>query len=160
MGRNARRAKHSKRQPKLEKRYAVVGNLSGMTKSSARSHRGKAAFFCISLNPAIDTRLVLDNFAVGRVNRVREVHREPGGKAGHVAMALTALGTSPTWIGFSGGNTGAELLAGLQRLKIATRPVPCKQATRVNLEIQDAKGQVTEVLEPGGVITRSEWANF
>ena len=131
-----------------------------MSKSSARSRRGEAAFFCISLNPAIDTRLVLDNFAVGRVNRVREVHREPGGKAGHVAMALTALGAAPTWVGFSGGNTGAELLAGLERLKIATRPVPTKHSTRVNLEIQDAQGQVTEVLEPGGFITRSEWPNF
>jgi len=131
-----------------------------MSKPSVPSRGANAGFFCISLNPAIDTRLVLDNFAVGRVNRVREVHREPGGKAAHVAMALKALGAAPTWIGFSGGTTGTELLAGLKRLKITALHIPCNQATRVNLEIQETHGQVTEILEPGGIITRAEWSKF
>jgi 1-phosphofructokinase family hexose kinase len=131
-----------------------------MSKSTPRSRRAEGTLFCISLNPAIDTRLVIDNFAVGRVNRVREVHREPGGKGAHVAMALKALGASPVWIGFSGGVTGTELLTGLERLKIATRPVLSKKPTRVNLEIQDAHGQVTEILEPGGMIARKEWLHF
>jgi len=131
-----------------------------MSRSSEHSRRAEAGFFCISLNPAIDTRLVLDNFAVGRVNRVREVHREPGGKAAHVAMALRALSAAPTWMGFSGGATGNELLAGLKRLKIATRPVLSAQNTRVNLEVLDAHNQVTEILEPGGTIARAEWSTF
>lgn len=119
-----------------------------------------AVFFCVSLNPAIDTRLTLDGFQVGRVNRVSEVHRAPGGKAAHVAMALKALGANPTWIGFSGGASGNELIEGLRSLKIETVSVPTIHGTRVNLEIIDTRGGVTEILEPGGTIAQSEWSEF
>jgi 1-phosphofructokinase family hexose kinase len=119
-----------------------------------------AAFFCVSLNPAIDTRLILNGFLPGRVNRVREVYRTPGGKAAHVAMALKGLGAEPTWIGFSGGATGGALLAGLRELEIETMAVSTGQSSRVNLEILDTQGEVTEILEPGGTISPAEWSEF
>ena len=131
-----------------------------MNKPEADSHGHNAAFFCVSLNPAIDTRLVLDEFQVGRVNRAFEVHRTPGGKAAHVAMALQSLGANPKWIGFSGGATGKELVEGLRRLKIEAVSVPTVVDTRVNLEIIDTRGGVTEILEPGGMIAQSEWCEF
>src|SRR6266478_4832366 len=135
-------------------------NIPQMNKPVALSSDLPTAFFCVSLNPAIDTRLVLKGFLPGRVNRVEEVYRTPGGKAAHVAMALKGLGATPTWIGFSGGATGSELLAGLRRLGIETLPISTGQPTRVNLEIVDTRGEVTEVLEPGGTITQSEWSEF
>jgi 1-phosphofructokinase family hexose kinase len=75
-------------------------------------------------------------------------------------MALKGLGAIPTWIGFSGGATGNELLAGLRLLEIETTAVSTGQSSRVNLEILDTKGEVTEILEPGGTITQSEWSEF
>ena len=131
-----------------------------MNKPVALSSDVATAFFCVSLNPAIDTRLILKGFLPGRVNRVEEVYRTPGGKAAHVAMALKGLGAIPTWIGFSGGATGSELLAGLHRLGIETMPISTGQPTRVNLEILDTQGEVTEILEPGGTITQSEWSEI
>jgi 1-phosphofructokinase family hexose kinase len=131
-----------------------------MDKLPADSLGPPNAFFCVSLNPAIDTRLRFDEFVRGRVNRASSVQREPGGKAAHVAMALKALSAVPTWIGFAGGATGDELLAGLRSLDIDTLPVPVAQSTRVNLEILDSRGEVTEILEPGGVITECEWSEF
>ncbi len=131
-----------------------------MSKPEADSRGHTTAFFCVSLNPAIDTRLVLDEFCIGRVNRASEVHRTPGGKAAHVAMVLQALGANPTWIGFSGGATGNELLAGLRRLQIEAVGVPTVQDSRVNLEIVDARVGVTEILEPGGAVTQPEWREF
>jgi 1-phosphofructokinase family hexose kinase len=131
-----------------------------MNKPEADSRGQDASFFCVSLNPAIDTRLVLDEFQVGRVNRASEIHREPGGKAAHVAMALKALGANPKWIGFSGGATGNELIEGLRGLKIEAVSAPTVHATRVNLEIMDTRGGVTEILEPGGTIAPSEWCEF
>src|SRR6266446_1289464 len=131
-----------------------------MNKPVAHSYQLAPAFFCVSLNPAIDTRLILNGFIPGRVNRVAEVYRNPGGKAAHVAMALKGLGATPTWIGFSGGATGNELLAGLRVLEIETMPVSTGQSSRVNLEILDTQGEVTEILEPGGTITQSEWSEF
>src|SRR2546422_4678923 len=135
-------------------------NILQMNDPVALSSDLATAFFCVSLNPAIDTRLILNGFLPGRVNRVSEVYRTPGGKAAHVAMSLKALGAAPTWIGFSGGATGSELLAGLRLLGIETMPVSTSQASRVNLEILDTGGQVTEILEPGGAITQSEWSEF
>ena len=131
-----------------------------MNKPVALSSAPATAFYCVSLNPAIDTRLILKGFLPGRVNRVEEVYRTPGGKAAHVAMALKGLGATATWIGFSGGATGSELIAGLRRLGIETLPISTGQPTRVNLEIVDTRGEVTEVLEPGGTITQSEWSEF
>src|SRR6266849_1100355 len=130
-------------------------NIPQMNKPVALSSDLATAFFCVSLNPAIDTRLVLKEFLPGRVNRVEEVYRTPGGKAAHVAMALQGLGATPTWIGFCGGATGSELIAGLHRLGIETVPISTGQPTRVNLEIVDTRGEVTEVLEPGGTITHA-----
>ncbi len=131
-----------------------------MNKPVALSSHLATSFFCVSLNPAIDTRLILKEFLPGRVNRVEEVYRTPGGKAAHVAMALHGLGAAPTWIGFSGGAAGSELIAGLHRLGIETMPISTGQPTRVNLEIVDTRGEVTEVLEPGGTITQSEWSEI
>jgi len=76
------------------------------------------------------------------VNRASSVQRAPGGKAAHVAMALKALSAVPTWIGFAGGATGDELLAGLRSLDIDILPVPVAQSTRVNLEILDARAKL------------------
>src|SRR5213080_1989937 len=131
-----------------------------MNKPAAQSNQRADSFFCVSLNPAIDTRLIVNGFVPGRINRVSEVLRMPGGKAAHVAMALKGLGATPTWIGFSGGATGRELLAGLRLLEIETMAVSTGQSSRVNLEILDTKGEVTEILEPGGTITQSEWSEF
>src|SRR6266478_3126668 len=131
-----------------------------MNKPVAHSYSRASAFFCVSLNPAIDTRLVLNGFVAGRVNRVAEVYRNPGGKSAHGAMALKGLGATPTWIGFSGGATGRELLAGLRLLEIETMAISTGQSSRVNLEILDTQGEVTEILEPGGTITQSEWSEF
>jgi 1-phosphofructokinase family hexose kinase len=135
-------------------------NTPRMDNQASDSQHSSNTFFCVSLNPAVDTRLTLDQFIPGRVNRVSAVQRAPGGKAAHVAMALKALSAAPTWIGFCGGATGSELLAGLRFLGIDTLQVPTGQSSRVNLEILDAQGEVTEILEPGAAITAFEWSEF
>src|ERR1700746_2484002 len=40
-----------------------------MNKPDEDLRKHTTAFFCVSMNPAIDTRLVLDEFCLGRVNR-------------------------------------------------------------------------------------------
>src|SRR5437899_9717389 len=117
-----------------------------MNNPAAQPHQRAVALCCVSLNPAIGTRLTVKRFIPGRVNRAVEVCRTPGGKAAHVAMALKGLGATPTWIGFSGGATGSELLAGLGLLEIATMPVSTCNAAGVNLEMLDSGGDVTEDL--------------
>ncbi|HXM92942.1 MAG TPA: 1-phosphofructokinase family hexose kinase [Candidatus Dormibacteraeota bacterium] len=117
-------------------------------------------FVCLSPNPAIDKRLRLARLELGGVNRAIDVKRAPGGKSTHVAMVLRTLGADPLWIGFTGGANGQELLEGLSTLGIRTHAIRTPQATRVNLEIIDDIGKVTEILEPGATPSPSEIASF
>ncbi len=113
-------------------------------------------FLCVSLNPAIDKRLRLERLQHGRVNRAIEISQAPGGKAAHVAMVLRTLGADPLWMGFVGGPTGTALAEGLKALSIRVEVVPTAGATRMNLEILENEGPVTEILEPGEGISAGE----
>lgn len=115
---------------------------------------------CVSANPAIDKQARASKLKLGAVNRLSEVVAEPGGKAAHVALALAALGETPLWIGFAGGGTGRELMAGLNADGIQTRCVETWEPTRVNLAMLDDAGVVTEVLEPGGAVSEAEVGHF
>jgi 1-phosphofructokinase family hexose kinase len=116
----------------------------------------QSSFICVSLNPAIDKRLRLDTLKPGRVNRATEAIPAPGGKSAHVAMVLRALGADPLWLGFSGGPNGDSLLQGLRALSIRAEGVPTASETRMNLEILEDNGSVTEILEPGSRVTPAE----
>jgi 1-phosphofructokinase family hexose kinase len=117
-------------------------------------------FLCISPNPAIDKRLTLPQLVPGRVHRASTVCPLPGGKAAHVATSLHLFGANPIWLGFVGGSTGEYLIRGLQALDIEVRPVPMREATRVNLEIIEENGTITEILEPGAEVSELELLEF
>src|ERR1700719_4318751 len=114
-------------------------------------------FWCVSVNPSIDKRVRVSSLIPGCVNRISELRAAPGGKAAHVAMVLRTLGAHPLWIGFAGGLTGTQLLDGLLALSIRLQPVTTNVDTRINLEIIDDQGRVTELLEPGLPIGDKEW---
>jgi 1-phosphofructokinase family hexose kinase len=113
-------------------------------------------FLCVSMNPAVDWRLKLPRLQTGAVNRVTEARAAPGGKAAHVAMVLQTLGAKPTWLGFAGGTTGKVLVEGLREMGIQAEAVSTAGSTRMNLEMIDQNGTVTEVLEPGPCVSKSE----
>jgi 1-phosphofructokinase family hexose kinase len=117
-------------------------------------------FFCVSPNPAIDKRLRVSKLTLGKVNRAEDVRLAPGGKAAHVAMVLKALQTDPLWVGFTGGANGEALLGGLHELGIRAMPVPIEQSIRNNLEIIEADGTVTEILEPGPALLAADAERF
>ncbi len=111
---------------------------------------------CISANPAMDRRLRLEKITVGEVNRALSAQPFPGGKAAHVAMVAKSLGLDVTWVGFLGGATGEECESGLSAFGVPLTVVRTQAETRANLEILSADGSVTEILEPGGMVTDGE----
>jgi 1-phosphofructokinase family hexose kinase len=111
---------------------------------------------CVSANPAIDRRLRLENIAVGKVNRALSAHPFPGGKAAHVAMVAKALEIDVLWAGFLGGATGEECESGLSAFGVPLTVIRTQTDTRANLEIISADGSVTEILEPGGMVSEGE----
>jgi len=116
----------------------------------------RPAIICISANPALDRRLRVPSVALGQVNRARSVQVLAGGKAAHVAMAARPLGAKTIWIGFLGGAAGAQVAEDLQQLDIDVVPMRIAAATRVNLEMIEDSGRITEVLEPGRAPEKAE----
>jgi 1-phosphofructokinase family hexose kinase len=115
---------------------------------------------CVSANPAMDRRLRLESLAVGEINRAKSAKGLAGGKAAHVAMAALALQAKPVWVGFLGGAIGQECARQMESLGIQVVAIPTQSGTRVNLEIIDAAGRVTEILEPGAAPTAHEREEF
>jgi 1-phosphofructokinase family hexose kinase len=111
---------------------------------------------CMSVSPGLDRQLRLGVLSVGEVNRAFKAVPLPGGKSAHVAMALNALGANPVWVGFLGGAIGEEVAAGLRTLGIETVGVKTQVPTRVNLEIIEDSGRITEILEPGAPPSAAE----
>jgi 1-phosphofructokinase family hexose kinase len=104
---------------------------------------------CVSANPAMDRRLHVDALSSGGIIRANSAAGYAGGKAAHVAMAVRALGLPAAWIGFLGGAIGDECSQQLAGLGIEVASVRTAASTRVNLEVIEASGRVTEILEPG-----------
>jgi len=115
---------------------------------------------CLSANPAMDRRLRMESLAVGELNRAHSAQGLAGGKAAHVAMAALALEAKPVWVGFLGGAIGHECARRMETLGIRVVAIPTVAGTRVNLEIIDATGRVTEILEPGAEPTAQEREEF
>jgi 1-phosphofructokinase family hexose kinase len=111
---------------------------------------------CVSANPAMDRRVYVEALIPGEVNRGRNSLAMPGGKAAHVAMAARSLGIDANWVGFLGGAIGEEVEAELRKLSVDVSTIRTAAATRVNLEIIENSGKITEVLEPGGKISPPE----
>ncbi len=56
----------------------------------------------VTLNPAIDETVFLDELHAGAVNRVKRHHRQPAGKGVNVSSMLSGFGISSTASGFLG----------------------------------------------------------
>jgi 1-phosphofructokinase family hexose kinase len=115
---------------------------------------------CVSANPAMDRRLFVESMTVGEINRAKSAHGLAGGKAAHVAAAARALGAQPVWVGFLGGAIGQDCARQMETLGIRVVAISTKSSTRVNLEIIDAAGRVTEILEPGAEPNAQERDEF
>ena len=63
--------------------------------------------FTVTLNPAIDKTVVIEQFKAGSVNRVASVREDPGGKGINVSKCLKNLGICSI-LGVGYGKTGKE----------------------------------------------------
>lgn len=115
---------------------------------------------CLSANPAVDRRLRVGRLEPGRIHRATSAESFPGGKAAHVAMAAKAIGARPVWMGFLGGRVGDEFTDEFKKLKIEMYAVRARARTRMNLEMIEASGRITELLEPGERLAPAELRAF
>ncbi len=110
----------------------------------------------VTMNPAIDKTVEIEMLKPGGLNRIRHVEWDAGGKGVNVSKTIRELGYSSTAVGFLGGNTGEMIRDALDKREIENDFVQIETETRTNTKVLEADGTVTELNEPGPVITREQ----
>ncbi len=104
----------------------------------------------VTMNPAIDKIVTVEDFAIGQTNRIKSIRLDPGGKGINVSKALQSYGVGQVATGILAGKNGKTLLALLKDYKFRKDFLMVPGETRINLKISDLNsGIITEVNEPG-----------
>lgn len=117
--------------------------------------------FTLTLNPAMDKTVAIENFAPGAVNRIKTVRVDVGGKGINVSKCLKSLGCETTAAAFWGGAAGQRGIEFLQENGIGALTVQVAEDTRTNLKIVDpARHENTDINEPGPTVTAENLAQL
>ena len=108
----------------------------------------------VTLNPALDVILEINNLKLDHYNKVHNTYIVSGGKGINVSKAVRAYGRETIAIGFLGGDRGITIEEELRRIGITTNFWHIEENTRSNIIITDkTKGQHTLLSEPGPKVT-------
>lgn len=119
--------------------------------------------YTITLNPALDHFIEVDDLVVDDSNRVNAECLYAGGKGIDVARALRHLGGDSMALGFIGGHNGNIMMDLLKAEGVNCYFTPITQETRRNIIIcAGAKRSRTQTMlnAPGPCVTAEEWGNF
>lgn len=111
----------------------------------------------ITLNPAIDLTIGLDDLTPGRMHRARNEHMRAAGKGHNVASVLAGLGHRVTVAGFIGAANSAIFEAAFAADGIVDACTRVAGETRINVKLAEGDGRVTDINAPGPSITAGDW---
>ena len=112
--------------------------------------------YTVTLNPAVDKTVVIENLRTGSVNRVASVRTDAGGKGINVSKCLKNLGEGSVAAGIFAGGAGEQLVAMLEELGIPVLAVQAQGQSRTNLKIIDpVNKENTDINEPGPVVSQA-----
>lgn len=115
--------------------------------------------YTVTLNPAIDYVVRMDEYKEGHVNRTSSEKLMYGGKGINTSVVLTNLGVDNTAFGFVGGYIGKELESLLHNDGIKTDFVHLQNGnTRINVKIK--AHNETEINALGPNISEEELEEF
>ena len=114
--------------------------------------------YTVTLNPARDRSVVIENFAAGKVNRVLELRDDPGGKGINVSKVIRVLGGESVAMGILGGGTGEYIRNAVAEMGIAADFVFTDKETRTNIKISDPVNHETTDINEKGVISPEDAA--
>lgn len=110
--------------------------------------------YTVTLNPAVDKTVYVDNFAIDTVNRATSVRQDAGGKGINVSKTIQQLGGSSTAVAVLGGPAGSFISSALNEMGIAVRAFSVAGSTRTNTKVVDlASKTYTDINEPGAAVT-------
>ena len=111
-------------------------------------------------NPAIDTLTDVESIDIGGVTRLRNVRRDAGGKGLHVAVASATLGATTILVGPIDASNRPLFEQTLATHNVRFVGVPIDQPIRTCWAIRDAQGRLTELLEPGPLVSNERAATL
>lgn len=107
----------------------------------------------VTLNPALDKTICIDNFSLNQVNRVDSIRLDAGGKGINVSNTIGAMGRKSIAYGVIGGQTGGFIKDALAKEGIEFKYLETKGETRTNLKIVDSMNEThTDINEPGPIV--------
>jgi len=118
------------------------------------SMKGVIMIYTLTLNPAIDRTLYIQDFDKNKVNRIESYREDPGGKGINVSKMIYQLGGASVAVIVTGGYSGIKLEEELVAGHINYVSFKTEGLTRTNLKIVDEINHTfTDINEPGPLIT-------
>ncbi|MFN2340173.1 MAG: 1-phosphofructokinase [Halanaerobium sp.] len=106
----------------------------------------------VTLNPALDKIIILENLKLGKLNRIQETTVLAGGKGINVSEVLTELNIENKALGILGGNNGRTITSMLESKEVKADFIWSDFETRQNLKIKEKNtNRETEINEAGKV---------
>jgi 1-phosphofructokinase len=110
----------------------------------------------VTLNPALDKTAELDELRPGELNRLQNLVVDAGGKGINVSKMISALGGRSVATGFVGGGSGKEIVDTLAAMDIQSDFIKVNGTTRTNLKVLDHGRRLTELNEPGVMVSEAD----
>jgi len=104
----------------------------------------------VTLNPAMDKTLIVDNYTLGKVNRAKSIRYDIGGKGINVSKVLVNMGIQSICTGFLGGIWEKTFQEELNERNIKYNFIHTDGNTRTNTKIVDNENKTyTDLNEQG-----------
>ncbi|MFH4367967.1 1-phosphofructokinase [Vibrio diabolicus] len=114
----------------------------------------------ITLNPALDLTGSVNELNVGSVSLVQQSNLHAAGKGVNVAKVLSDLGADVTVTGFLGKDNPELFHQLFNDIGVKNEFVEVQGATRINVKLVEANGNVSDINFPGVQVTADEIARF
>ncbi|HMA60526.1 MAG TPA: 1-phosphofructokinase [Halanaerobiales bacterium] len=111
----------------------------------------------LTLNPAVDKTIIVEDFKIDNLNRVKEVYKDAGGKGINVSKMINNLNGKTTATGFLGGYTGKYIKEELDKMNIEHDFIEVEKETRTNIKMVDrSKKTFTDINENGALVSKEK----
>lgn len=114
----------------------------------------------ITLNPALDLTGSVNELNVGSVSLVQQSNLHAAGKGVNVAKVLSDLGADVTVTGFLGKDNPELFHQLFNDINVKNEFVEVEGATRINVKLVEANGNVSDINFPGVQVTTGEITRF
>jgi 1-phosphofructokinase len=115
----------------------------------------------VTLNPALDKTIEIDEFKIDSVNRIVSTRVDAGGKGINVSKVIKELQYKSLALGFLGGSSGGQIKNYLDDLNIDNEFLLVKGETRTNLKIIDKVNKThTDINENGPSLGKQDITNI